>query len=312
MPRAPGPRRARRGWPRRVTSARTSSSTAPTTVAPSPRSTCRCWSCTGARTRPSRRCTPPRWRPASRAPSCAGWTPVVISPTSSTRPWSTPGSPSSWWAGRRRADGRDHPASAEGPPRQARCPAAARCPPGLGDEALPVAQRGPHPDRGDRDARGGAEPRGRHRRLLPPGRAERRRRRVPPLAPLQERAEPQRRSRSLGPYRRSGDAPLLMADAAIRLERRGGVVRCTLDRPPLNLFEPGLIASLRATFETLAADASVRVAILAGAGRAFTAGVGVHLLRGLDAAPPPPPPTPGPPPLAPPPPAPVPLNAPPP
>ena len=75
-----------------------------------------------------------------------------------------------------------------------------------------------------------------------------------------------------------------MADAAIRLERRGGVVRCTLDRPPLNLFEPGLIASLCATFETLAADASVRVAILAGAGRAFTAGMDVHVLRDLDAA----------------------------
>src|SRR2546425_2789933 len=80
-----------------------------------------------------------------------------------------------------------------------------------------------------------------------------------------------------------------MADAAIRLERRGGVVRCTLDRPPLNLFEPGLIASLRATFETLAADASVRVAILAGAGRAFTAGGGGPPLRGLHAPPPPPP-----------------------
>ena len=39
-----------------------------------------------------------------------------------------------------------------------------------------------------------------------------------------------------------------MAEAAIRVERRGGVVRCTLDRPPLNLFEPGLIAALRATF----------------------------------------------------------------
>ena len=74
-----------------------------------------------------------------------------------------------------------------------------------------------------------------------------------------------------------------MADAAIRLERRGGVVRCTLDRPPLNLFEPGLIASLRATFETLAADESVRAAVLTGAGRAFTAGMDVHVLRDLDA-----------------------------
>ena len=75
-----------------------------------------------------------------------------------------------------------------------------------------------------------------------------------------------------------------MAEAAIRVERRGGVVRCTLDRPPLNLFEPGLIAALRTTFETLAADATVRVVVLTGAGRAFTGGMNVHVLRDLDAA----------------------------
>ena len=74
-----------------------------------------------------------------------------------------------------------------------------------------------------------------------------------------------------------------MADA-VRLERRGGIARCTLDRPPLNLFEPGLITALRTTFQTLAADESVRVAVLTGAGRAFTAGMDVHVLRDLDAA----------------------------
>ncbi len=74
-----------------------------------------------------------------------------------------------------------------------------------------------------------------------------------------------------------------MADA-VRLERRGGVARCTLDRPPLNLFEPGLIAALRSTFQTLAADEGVRVAVLTGAGRAFTAGMDVHVLRDLEAA----------------------------
>ena len=74
-----------------------------------------------------------------------------------------------------------------------------------------------------------------------------------------------------------------MADA-VRVDRRGGVVRCTLDRPPLNLFEPGLIAALRSTFQTLAADASVRVAVLTGAGRAFTAGMDVHVLRDLEPA----------------------------
>jgi enoyl-CoA hydratase/carnithine racemase len=75
-----------------------------------------------------------------------------------------------------------------------------------------------------------------------------------------------------------------MAESAIRVDRRGGVVRCTLHRPPLNLFEPGLIASLRATFDTLAADATVRLAVLTGAGRAFTGGMNVHVLRDLDAA----------------------------
>jgi len=75
-----------------------------------------------------------------------------------------------------------------------------------------------------------------------------------------------------------------MAEGALRVERRGGVVRCTLDRPPLNLLEPGLIASLRVTFAELAADASIRVAVVTGAGRAFTGGMDVRVLRDLDAA----------------------------
>jgi enoyl-CoA hydratase/carnithine racemase len=75
-----------------------------------------------------------------------------------------------------------------------------------------------------------------------------------------------------------------MAGPAIRVERRGGVVWCTLDRPPLNLFEPGLIAGLRATFEMLAADPTVRLAVVTGAGRAFTGGMNVRVLHDLDAA----------------------------
>jgi enoyl-CoA hydratase len=75
-----------------------------------------------------------------------------------------------------------------------------------------------------------------------------------------------------------------MAEAAIRVDRRGGVVRCTLDRPPLNLLEPGLIAALRDTFDTLAADPGVRVVVLTGAGRVFTGGMDVRVLRDLDAA----------------------------
>ncbi|HEX9821005.1 MAG TPA: enoyl-CoA hydratase-related protein [Methylomirabilota bacterium] len=75
-----------------------------------------------------------------------------------------------------------------------------------------------------------------------------------------------------------------MADGAIRVERRGGVVRCTLDRPPLNLLEPGLIASIRTTFAALAGDHTVRLAVVTGAGRAFTGGMDVRELRDLDAA----------------------------
>src|SRR5207253_2918321 len=61
------------------------------------------------------------------------------------------------------------------------------------------------------------------------------------------------------------------------LERAGGVARVTLDRPPLNLLEPDLIRGLRDTFRALAADPSVRIAVLSGRGRAFTAGMDVHV-----------------------------------
>src|SRR5919197_6696081 len=71
-------------------------------------------------------------------------------------------------------------------------------------------------------------------------------------------------------------------DSAVAVERRGDVVRCFLDRPPLNLFEPGLIADLRATVETIGRDDSIRAVVLAGRGRAFTAGMDVHVLHGLE------------------------------
>lgn len=73
-----------------------------------------------------------------------------------------------------------------------------------------------------------------------------------------------------------------MAAPPVRVERTGATVRVTLDRPPLNLFEPGIIAALQNTFTALAADASVRLAILTGSGRAFCAGTDVRFLRTLD------------------------------
>src|SRR4030081_3189008 len=76
-----------------------------------------------------------------------------------------------------------------------------------------------------------------------------------------------------------------MADSTLAVERRGDVVWCALDRPPLNLFEPGLIAALRATFEALARDAAIRAAVVTGRGGASPGAVGVRVLPAL--APPP-------------------------
>lgn len=73
-----------------------------------------------------------------------------------------------------------------------------------------------------------------------------------------------------------------MTDTPLRVERAGGTAWCTLDRPPLNLLEPALIRAIHETFGRLARDGSVRAAVLTGGGRAFTAGMDVHVLRGLD------------------------------
>jgi enoyl-CoA hydratase/carnithine racemase len=70
----------------------------------------------------------------------------------------------------------------------------------------------------------------------------------------------------------------------IRVERTGGIVRCTLDRPPLNLFEPSLIADLRDTFASLSRDPELRAIVLGSSGRAFTGGMNVHVLGSLDVA----------------------------
>jgi enoyl-CoA hydratase len=68
----------------------------------------------------------------------------------------------------------------------------------------------------------------------------------------------------------------------LTLDRAGAAVWCTLDRPPLNLFEPTLIRALRDTFAELAVDRTTRVVVIVGSGRAFTAGMDVRVLRDLD------------------------------
>jgi enoyl-CoA hydratase/carnithine racemase len=72
--------------------------------------------------------------------------------------------------------------------------------------------------------------------------------------------------------------------AELRIARDGGVARLTLDRSPLNVLTPSLIAALGVAFRELGADPALRVLVLGGAGRAFSAGVDVAAMRDLDAA----------------------------
>jgi len=56
-------------------------------------------------------------------------------------------------------------------------------------------------------------------------------------------------------------------------ERRDGVASLTLNRPAqYNALSEQMLAALHGTFDTLAGDASVRVVVLGGAGKAFCAG----------------------------------------
>jgi enoyl-CoA hydratase/carnithine racemase len=71
--------------------------------------------------------------------------------------------------------------------------------------------------------------------------------------------------------------------AELRIAREGGVARLTLDRSPLNVLTPGLIDILGVAFRELGADPELRVVVLGGSGRAFSAGVDVAAMRDLDA-----------------------------
>ena len=71
-------------------------------------------------------------------------------------------------------------------------------------------------------------------------------------------------------------------DAVILTERHGAVTRLVLNAPAsLNALSDAMLAALSTEFTRLAQDASTRVVILAGAGKAFCAG---HDLREMQAA----------------------------
>jgi methylglutaconyl-CoA hydratase len=72
-----------------------------------------------------------------------------------------------------------------------------------------------------------------------------------------------------------------MSEALFRVERRArGVVWLTLDRPEIhNAFDDRLIAELTKELENQGADAGVRIVVLTGAGRSFSAGADLNWMR---------------------------------
>ena len=68
-----------------------------------------------------------------------------------------------------------------------------------------------------------------------------------------------------------------MAFEYLIYERRGPICYLTLNRPEkLNALNAGLMAELREALATIDADPEIRVAILTGAGRAFSAGFDIE------------------------------------
>ena len=60
----------------------------------------------------------------------------------------------------------------------------------------------------------------------------------------------------------------------VRVEKAGGLATVTLGRPEkLNALSRGLRAAIEASFRELQDDPQVRVALLTGEGRAFSAGI---------------------------------------
>jgi enoyl-CoA hydratase len=61
-----------------------------------------------------------------------------------------------------------------------------------------------------------------------------------------------------------------------------GIAVVTLANSPMNVLDAGLLEELAALFEDLAADHAVRAAVIAAEGRAFSAGLDLKTVPGLD------------------------------
>jgi enoyl-CoA hydratase/carnithine racemase len=81
----------------------------------------------------------------------------------------------------------------------------------------------------------------------------------------------------------AGDVAPLVVEPLVLEQRRGGIAFLTLNRPAqYNALSGEMLAALRAALDALSVDASVRVVVLGGAGKAFCAG---HDLKQMQANP---------------------------
>jgi enoyl-CoA hydratase/carnithine racemase len=81
----------------------------------------------------------------------------------------------------------------------------------------------------------------------------------------------------------AGDVAPLVVEPLVLEQRRGGIAFLTLNRPAqYNALSGEMLAALRAALDALSVDASVRVVVLGGAGKAFCAG---HDLKEMQANP---------------------------
>ena len=72
-----------------------------------------------------------------------------------------------------------------------------------------------------------------------------------------------------------------MSESILEISQRGtGVAQITMSRPDVfNAFDEAMIGDLDAAFDTLIADDSVRIVVLAGAGKHFSAGADLQWMR---------------------------------
>jgi enoyl-CoA hydratase len=70
--------------------------------------------------------------------------------------------------------------------------------------------------------------------------------------------------------------------SALKLSRQEGVAIVTVARPPMNAMDAALLEELADLFAKFAGDPSVQAAVITGEGRAFSAGLDLKVVPGLD------------------------------